>query len=182
MDLALAGLQWSECLVYLDDVIVLGRTFEEHLRNVRSVLQRLHESGLRLKPSKCSFFQRQVQYLGHIISRDGVATDSAKTAKVSTWHVPTSTRETQQFLGFASYYWWFVKDFAQVARPLQRLTERTASFEWTNECQDAFDGLRRCLCTTPALAYPDFTRQFILDTDASDTGIGAVLSQTDSDG
>ena len=182
MDLILAGLQWSECLVYLDDVIILGRTFEEHLHNIRSVLQLLRESGLRLKPSKCSFFQRQVQYLGHIISRDGVATDPAKTAKVSTWPVPTSKRETQQFLGFASYYRRFVKDFAQVARPLHRLTERTASFEWTNECQDAFDELRRCLCTTPVLAYPDFTCQFILDTDASDTGIGAVLSQTNSDG
>ena len=83
MDLVLAGLQWSDCLVYIDDVIVLGRTFDEHLRNLRSVLQRLRESGLRLKPSKCSFFQSEVLYLGHIISRDGVATDPSKTEKVT---------------------------------------------------------------------------------------------------
>jgi hypothetical protein len=89
MDLVLAGLQWGECLVYLDDVIVLGRTFQEHLCNLRSVLQRLLDSGLRLRPSKCSFFRDQVPYLGHIISRDGVATDPAKTEKVSSWPSPT---------------------------------------------------------------------------------------------
>ena len=116
MDLVLAGLQWSDCLVYIDDVIVLGRTFDEHLRNLRSVLQRLRESGLRLNQSKCSFFQKEVQYLGHIISRDGVATDPSKTEKVTTWPTPTSVRETQQYLGFAGYYRRFVKDFAQIAR------------------------------------------------------------------
>ena len=182
MDLVLVGLQWSECLVYLDDVIVLGRTVDEHLCNLRSVLQRLRESGLRLKPSKCFFFQRQVQYLGHIISREGIATDPAKIEKVSTWPVPTSKREIQQFLGLASYYRRFVKDFARIARPLHRLTERTASFLWTDDCQDAFTKLRQCLCSAPVLAYPDFSRQFILDTDASDVGIGAVLSQVDAEG
>ena len=182
MDLVLAGLQWSECLVYLDDVIVLGRTFEEHLCHLQSVFQRLRESGLRLKPSKCFFFRHQVQYLGHIISREGIATDPAKTDKVSTWPTPSSKRETQRFLGFAGYYRRFVKDFARIARPLHRLTERTASFVWTDECQDAFNELRRCLCSAPVLAYPDFSRPFILDTDASDVGIGAVLSQVDGEG
>ena len=181
MDLVLAGLQWSDCLVYIDDVIVLGHTFDEHLRNLRSVLQRLRESGLRLKPSKCSFFQSEVQYLGHIISRDGVATDPSKTEKVTTWTTPTSVRETQQFSGFAGYYRRFVKDFAQVARPLHRLTEHPTNFVWTTECQDAFDEVRRRLTSTPILAYPDFSRQFVLDTDASDTGIGAVLSQIDGE-
>ena len=89
--------KWSECLVYLDDVIVLGRSFEEHLRNLRSVFQRLRESGLHLKPSKCSFFQSEVQYLGHIISRDGVATDPAKIEKVADGPAPTTKREAQQF-------------------------------------------------------------------------------------
>ena len=182
MDLVLAGLQWSECLVYLDDVIVLGRTFDEHLCNLQSVFQRLREAGLRLKPSKCFFFQRQVQYLGHIISREGIATDPAKTERVSTWPTPSSKRETQRFLGFASYYRRFVKDFARIARPLHRLTERTASFVWTDECRDAFNELCQSLCSAPVLAYPDFSRPFVLDTDASDVGIGAVLSQVDGEG
>ena len=95
MDLVLSGLQWGECLVYLDDVIVLGRTFQEHLRNLQLVLQRFRDSGLRLKPSKCYFFQSQVHYLGHVISRDGIATDPAKTEKVSSWPLPRSKREVQ---------------------------------------------------------------------------------------
>ena len=95
MDLVLSGLQWSQCLVYLDDIVVLGRSFEEYIRNLDSVFQRLRESGLRLKPSKCAFFQKEVRYLGHIISRDGITTDPEKTAKVATWQVPISKKETQ---------------------------------------------------------------------------------------
>ena len=182
MDLVLSGLQWSQCLVYLDDIIVLGRSFQEHINNLESVLQRLQESGLRLKPAKCCFFQTQVHYLGHVISRDGVATDPQKTSKVATWPVPQCKREVQQFLGFANYYRRFIRDFAQLARPLHRLTERMVPFVWTDQCQESFDTLRRCLCTAPVLAYPNFGRPFILDTDASDVGIGGVLSQLDEDG
>ena len=182
MDLVLAGLQWSECLVYLDDVIVLGRSFEEHLCSIRSIFERFRQSGLRLKLSKCHFFQQQVKYLGHIISREGIATDPAKTEKVSKWPTPMSKNETQQFLGLVSYYRRFVKDFAHIARPLHPLTERNASFIWTDECQAAFHELRKRLYSMPVLAYPDFSRSFILDTDASNVGIGAVLSQVDKDG
>ena len=182
MDLVLSGLQWSQCLVYLDDIVVLGRSFEEHIRDLDSVFKRLRESGLHLKPSKCSFFRKQVHYLGHIISRDGVATDPQKTAKVATWPVPTSRRETQQFLGFANYYRHFIKDFARLARPLHRLTEQTALFVWTEDCQTSFDRLRQCLCSAPVLAYANYSKPFILDTDASDTGIRGVLSQLDDDG
>ena len=102
MDLVHAGLQWSECLVYLDDVIMLGCTFEEHLCSMRSVFERFHQSGLHLKLSKCHFFQQHVQYLGHIISREGIATDPAKTEKVSKWPIPMSKHETQQFIKYRS--------------------------------------------------------------------------------
>ena len=146
------------------------------------MFQRLRESGLRLKPSKWSFFQKEVRYLGHIISRDGVTTNPEKTVKVATWQVPISKKETQQFLGFANYYRRYIKDFAQLARPLHRLTENTSSFRWTDECQSSFDQLRRCLCSAPVLAYPDFEKPLILDTDASDTGIGGVLCQADGEG
>ena len=182
MDLVLACLQWSHCLVFLDDVIVLGRSFDEHLRNQEFVFRRLREAGLRLKPSKCSLFRRKVQYLGHIISGEGVAADPSKIEKVATWPTPTSVQETQQFLGFAGYYRRFVQDFAHIARPLHRLTECPATFMWTDECQGSFNELRRVLTSAPLLAYSDFNCQFILDTDTSDTGIGAVLSQVDEGG
>ena len=182
MDLVLSGLQWSQCLVYLDDIIVLGRSFHEHIKNLDSVFRRLRESGLRLKPAKCCFFQTEVRYLGHIISREGVATDPHKTDKVAEWPAPQCRREVQQFLGFANYYRRFIRDFAQLARPLYRLTEETASFQWSDDCQESFDTLCECLSSAPVLAYPDFNRPFILDTDASDIGIGGVLSQLDEEG
>ena len=124
MDLVLAGLQWSHCLVYLDDVIVLGRTFDEHLSNLESVFRRLREAGLCLKPSKCSLFRHKVQYLGHVISREGIAADPTKIEKVATWIAPHSKREIQKFLGFASYYRRFIKDFAQIAKPLHAPADR----------------------------------------------------------
>ena len=182
MDMVLAGLQSTNCLVYLDDVIILGKTFEEHLRNLKEVFQRLREAGLRLKPSKCNLCLEEVEFLGHIVSAEGVRIDPKKTEKVAKWPAPTSKKEVQQFLGLANYYRRFVKDFASIAKPLHRLTERTAKFEWTSECQLAFDRLRQGLVTAPVLAFPDFTRPFILDTDVSDTGIGAVLSQSMEDG
>ena len=126
MDLVLAGLQWYDCLVYIDDVIVLGRTFDEHLRNLRSVLQRLRESGLRLNQSKCSFFPE-----GSTIPRSHLPRWCGHRPlqnKVTTWPTPTSVRETQQFLGFAGYYRRFVKDFSQIARSLHRLSERPTNF------------------------------------------------------
>ena len=117
--------------------------------------------------------------MGHIISHNGVATDPGKTAKVVSWPVPTSKREVQQFVGFANYYRRFIKSFAQLARPLHRLTEQ--GVPWTDSCQEAFNQLRACLCSSPVLAYPDFSKPFILDTDASDVGISGVLSQLDSE-
>jgi transposase InsO family protein len=145
--------------------------------NLQVVLQKLREAGLRLKPSKCSFFQRRVGYLGHIVSREGVATDPAKTEKVAAWPCPTSVTEVQRFLGLASYYRRFIRNFAQIAKPLHRLTEKTQGFQWTEQCDDAFRELKQRLTSAPILAFPDFSQTFILDTDASQTGIGAVLSQ-----
>ena len=138
-------------------------------------------SGVGTTPQACQvlFFQTEVRYLGHIISCDGVATDPEKTDKVAAWPVPTCKREVQQFVGFANYYRHFIRDFAQLARPLHRLTEQTAPFLWSENCQESFDMLRRGLSSSPVLAYPDFTR---LDTDASDVGIGGVLSQLDDEG
>ena len=145
MDLVLAGLQWSHCLVYLDDVIVLGRSFEDHLSNLCLVFQRFRNAHLKIKPSKCELLKKEVCFLGHLVSEEGVATDPSKTAKVASWPTPTSCRQVQQFLGIANYYRRFVKNFAIIAKPLIRLTEKNCIFRWSNECQVAFDTLRQKL-------------------------------------
>ena len=162
--------------MYLDDIIVLGATFKEHLCNLASVFERLRQAGLKLKLSKCKLCRKNVTFLGHVVS-EGVAADPSKTAVVASWPTPRSKREIQQFLGLANYYRKFVKNFAAIAKPLHRLTDKNANFIWTDECQKAFDVLRACLISPPVLSYPDYSQRFILDTDASDTGIGAVLSR-----
>ena len=121
----------------------------------------------------------QVNYLGHVVSADGIATDPSKTEKVNKWPISTSQREVQQFLGLVSYYRRFIKDFATIAKPLHGLTEKNTQFRWTDQCQKAFDHLKQCLTNAPVLMFPDYSKMFIVDTDASDTGIGAVLSQLD---
>ena len=177
MDSVLAGLQWSSCLVYVDDVVIPGKAFEDHLRNLESVLSRLRAANLKLQPSKCAMARKKVRFLGHVISSEGISTDPEKTSKVATWPAPTCKRDVQQFLGLANYYRRFIKNFAEIAKPLHQLTEKTHSFSWTDQCQVAFDELRCRLTSTPVLVFPDPAAPFILDTDASSSGIGAVLSQ-----
>ena len=182
MNRVLCDVNWVECLVYIDDTVVIGRTFEQHLSNLGTVLSRLRQAGLKLQPAKCKLCQKEVRFLGHVISENGIATDPEKTAVIATWPVPESKKNIQQFLGLANYYRRFIKDFGTTAKPLQRLLEKNIAFEWTQQCQGAFDHLRKCLMTTPILAFPDHSRHFMLDTDASDTGIGAILSQVQDDG
>ena len=123
MNLLLAGIQWSSCLVYLDDIIVLGKTFQDHLQHLSQVFQRLRDAKLKLKAQKCSFCQESVQFLGHIVSANGLAADPAKVQRVVDWPIPTTKREVQQFLGLVSYYRRFIENCAQIAKPLHQLTE-----------------------------------------------------------
>ena len=161
---------------------MVGANFKEHLYNLACVLKRLREAGLKLKPAKCNLLQKEVRYLGHVISENGISIDPVKTDAIRKWPTPQCRREILQFLGLANYYRRFIKDFASVSRPLQRLTEKNAPFSWTEQCQKAFDDLRNCLVKAPILAYPDYTKPFVLDTDASNSEIGAVLSQVQENG
>ena len=122
MDLVLARDKWSTCLMYLDDIVIVGRTFEQHLGNVKDLLEKLRQAGLRLKPGKCAFFQNELNYLGHIVS-EGVATDNMKTEKVAAWPEPKTLTELQGFLGLANYYMQFIRNFAAMAKLLHQLTE-----------------------------------------------------------
>ena len=177
METVLAGLQWDICLIYIDDVIVYGRTFEEALKNLETVLERLRIAGLRLKAQKCELFNKSVSFLGHIISDKGIKTDPEKIRAVKEWPVPVSVTEVRSFLGLCSYYRHFIPKFAEMAKPLHRLTEKGQNFIWSADCEEAFETLKKHLTESPVLAYPDFSKPFILDTDASDASIGAILSQ-----
>ena len=182
MEHVLAGLHWTSCLVYLDDIIIFSQTISDHLQKLQEVLARLQKAGLKIKPSKCFLMQRSVHYLGHVVSAKGVETDPKKVSCVWEWPIPTDVKELQQFLGLASYYRRFVKNFAHKARPLYRLTEKGRRWNWTDECGEAFVTLKHALISAPILAFPDFNHDFILDTDASTDGLGAVLSQHSEEG
>ena len=182
MERVLGGLKWSSCLEYFDDIIAIGSTFSEHLKHLAAVLTHLRQSGLKLNPTKCKLCQQQVMFLGHIVSTQGISTDPEKVEVIAKWPTPQSKRDVQQFLGLANYYHRSIKDFGVIAKPLNRLTEKNAAFEWSTTCQRTFENLRKCLVEPPVLAYPNYTRDFLLDTDASNCGIGAVLSQVDDSG
>ena len=148
------------------------------IQRLTRVLERLRRSRLKVKLSKCRFAQAEVEYLGHVVSAEGVKTDPRKTKAVQEYPVPSNVKQLRQFLGLTNYYRRFVKDYAKIAGPLHELTRKTSrGFHWGPSCQQAFEILKKKLTSSPILAYPDFSLPFLLQTDASDTAIGAVLSQ-----
>lgn len=165
------------CSCFFDDILIFSRTYEEHVEHVRLVLQLLQRDRWQVKISKCHFAQRQLRYLGHVISEAGVATDPDKISAVLQWPIPQSVKELRSFLGLAGYYRRFVKHFGPLSRPLTDLHRKGAVFVWTDQQQDAFVALKQALTSAPVLALPDFSRPFSVETDASGAGIGAVLTQ-----
>lgn len=164
-------------IVFFDDILVYSRTYEEHLSHLAQVFQWLAADQWRLKLSKCTFAQRSIAYLGHIISEQGLSTNPAKIQAIMDWPPPKSVKELRGFLGLASYYRKFVKFFGIMAKPLTELLKKEAIFIWTSVQDAAFSALKSALCSSPVLALPDFTQPFHIETDASGTGVGAVLMQ-----
>ena len=177
MDRIIRGLEYKIALAYLDDIIVYGATIGECIENLRIVFGRVREAGLKLKPSKCSLFQRETNYLGHIISADGVKTDPAKVEAVKNFAAPRNVKDVQTFMGMTQYYSKFIKNFMQIATPIAKLMKKNTKFVWGPEQQEAFETLKQRFISAPILAYPIDDAPFILDTDASDYCMGAVLSQ-----
>ena len=177
MERVLAGLQWQTCLVYIDDIVLFSATIDDHLVQLQRVFDRLKDAGLKLKPKKCYLFRRKVKYLGHVVSADGIETDPDKVSAVQNWPRPQNVRDVRSFVGFCSYYRRFLPEFAAEAKPLIKLTEKQVPFQWNDEQEQAWLKMKTLLTQSPILAYPHPGETFILDTDASDVGIGAVLSQ-----
>ena len=173
----LKGLIPNSCLAYLDDIIVFGDDFEETMRNLELVFERLRQANLKLKPKKCRVFQSEVAYLGHIVSQHGIRTDPKKVESIKNWPTPTDAKGVRSFLGIASYYRKFIPNFTMIAFCLTRLTEKDIKFEWGPEQVTSFEELKKYLMSSPLLSYPKDVGRFIVDTDASNFGIGAVLSQ-----
>ena len=177
MNLLLAGLTWQSCLVYIDDIIIFSADFATHRRDLEEVLQRLIRAGFLLKGKKCRFAVDRVEYLGHIVTPQGISPDPAKIAKLRAFPIPTSVTEVRAFLGLAGYYRKFIRDFSIIAGPLFDLLKDKAPFDWKDPQQRAFTTLIDALVEEAVLLHPQFDEPFIVDTDASDQGLGAVCSQ-----
>lgn len=190
METCMSDIYLIYCLLYLDDIIVFSRTYEEHVVRLKEVFQRLRSAGLKLKPSKCKLFQRQIRYLGHIISAEGIAVDDEKIECIKNWPVPKNLTETQSFLGFTGFYRRFIKGYAQIAKPLFLLSKGSSKrkkgsktkvvppkFCWGEDQDKAFHSLIQACISTPVLGFADYSKPFTLHTDASTDGLGAILYQ-----
>ena len=168
-------------LAYMDDILVYAKTEEEHDRLVKKVLERLQHNGLAISPEKCIWKAEEVEFLGYVIGRNGFRVSQDKVEAILSWQQPTSLTETQSFLGFANFYRRFIQDYSKVEHPLTELTKRTEKWSWNPEAEAAFQELKNWFTQAPILAHFDPTRPVILETNASDFAIGAVLSQRDDD-
>ena len=165
----------------IDDILVFTKTWEQHLNVLRKVFEILRDSRVKLKLKKCHFLKPQVNWVGHVVDGDGIRVDPAKTVALERVPVPSNAKELRSFLGLANYYRKFVKNFAMIAAPLYNLTRKDVPWEWNPSTQQAFDSLKKSLMSTDVLVNPDFEKPYILYTDASDIGMGAVLTQNHGD-
>lgn len=199
MERCMGELHLREVLVFIDDLIIYAPTLEEHEARLMRVLHRLKEFGLKLSLEKCSFFQTSVKYLGHVVSEAGIETDPDKIKTLSSWPVPQNLKELRSFLGFAGYYRRFVQGYSAIVKPLHNLTagyppsqkhlkskikpdaylnpKESFGGRWSTECQTAFENIITVLTSAPVLAFADTQKPYTLHTDASSTGLGAILYQ-----
>lgn len=193
MDECLVDLNHQICHVYLDDVIITGPTFEEHLKRISAVLQRLQDCGMKVAPKKCQIFKTSVKYVGHVVSSDGITADPAKVNKILEWPTPQNVKQLRSFLGFAGYYRRYIQNYSKISRPLNDLlggpdnqqkhkkgrsaNKVSQTWTWGIEQENAFSTLKTSLTTPPVLSYPDYSKSFSLHVDACPDGLGAVIYQ-----
>ncbi|XP_020095072.1 uncharacterized protein LOC109714771 [Ananas comosus] len=163
-------------LVFFDDILVYSEELEEHAQHLEVVLKLLQDNHLFAKRSKCFFGQKQVEYLGHLITETGVATDPSKIEAMKNWPLPTTVKELRGFLGLTGYYRRFIKGYGGISKPLTEMLKKD-KFSWSEEARQAFEKLKVVMTTAPILAMPNYDQPFTIEVDACDNGIGAVLTQ-----
>ena len=175
----LHGIDDDRISVYIDDILIVSNTISEHFELLRKVFHKLHYVGLRLGPKKCEFLQPKVNYLGYVISAEGLQTNPDKVAAVEKYPIPHNLKELRRFLGMTGWCRRFMPKYSIVASPLYVLTRKDRDYDWCHKCQNAFEKLRDLMSSSEVLVYPDFTKPFVLETDGSGVGIGGVLLQED---
>uniref|UniRef100_A0A8C1GVQ7 Reverse transcriptase domain-containing protein n=1 Tax=Cyprinus carpio TaxID=7962 RepID=A0A8C1GVQ7_CYPCA len=177
MERVLGELQHKNCFVYLDDIIIYSSSIEQHFQDIQAVLDKLKEANLTVNMKKTHFFRTSLKFLGHIVTATGIKADPEKTRAVQDFPVPKNIKEVQRFLGMAGWYHRFVPHFSQVAEPLNALKRKGVKFLWTSQCQTSFHALKQLLVSPPVLGHPNLNLPFVIYTDASEVGLGAVLVQ-----
>ena len=175
MDVLLGDLEGIT--IYLDDILVHGETLDEVQKISQEVFHRLDQANLKLRAKKCFIGQTSIDYLGYVVTDTGIKADTSKVDSIKAIETPQNVRQLRRFLGMASYYRNFIQHFATTAKPLTELTSKKIKFDWTNKHQDAFDSLKASLCQAPVLTHPDYSKPFTIFSDASNVGVGAVLTQ-----
>ncbi|CAF4940559.1 unnamed protein product, partial [Rotaria socialis] len=175
MDIVLTGLKWQCCLVYIDDVVIFSPTFEQHIVDLEKVFQALQSANLTLKASKCQFCRREMRYLGHIITQNGIKPDPDLIKSVTNFPQPKKIKDVQSFLGLTGYYRRFIKDYSKIAEPLQQQLRNSQKgnhhLNWSRGCTDAFEILKKRLTNAPIMNTPNFEQPFILELDACEYGV-----------
>lgn len=181
MTIAMSGLTYEKCFIYLDDLVIFGRNLEAHNKNLLDVFQRLRKVNLKLNPNKCNFLKKELLYLGHTVSAEGIRPDKNKIKIIENYPTPKNADEVKRFVAFSNYYRKFIKNFGEITIPLNYLCRKNVPFIWSDQCENSFQVLKKALMSPPILQYPDFSNdnEFILQTDASGVAVGAVLCNKD---
>jgi hypothetical protein len=164
-------------VVFIDDILIYSRNEEEHAKHLRIVLTRLREHQLYAKFSKCAFWLEEIQFLGHVLSANGIAVDPSKVQDILEWKSPTIVHQVRSFLGLAGYYRRFIPDFSKIVKPITSLLKNDIKFNWSSKCNEAFEQLKVLLTTALVLAQPNIENPFDVYCDASGSGLGCVLMQ-----
>ena len=182
IEVLLQDQKYRRAMVYMDDVLCYSQTWEENMLAIRDVFAALKDGDIKLKREKCFFGMSSLSFLGYVIDAEGIRPDPVKVEAVQHFPVPRNVRQVRSFNGLAQFYRRFIRGFSETMKPLYALTKSGATFQWTDDCQQAFDGIKRSITTDVILVHPDFDRRFTICTDASAYSVGACISQEDEVG